>query len=99
MGGTLNQGLCNGYFNNPLPSTRDLWDIISNAEWTKRYQQWLNRDNGDSLLKIEDLKLWQQHRETDTAGNREQQAIHKLAQWCENLDNFGTLIWIATKFK
>ncbi|KAL7942485.1 hypothetical protein V8C42DRAFT_146146 [Trichoderma barbatum] len=99
MGGTLRQGLCNGYFNNPLPSTRDLWDAISTAEWAERYAQSLKGDSRDSLLRIQDLKSWQQYSDSEVTGEREQQALAKIAHWCENLDSFGALIWIATKIE
>jgi hypothetical protein len=86
--GSTPRELCTAYLGVPLPCGRRLWEPVSDAEWTRRYHQYLSSGMPD--LRIQDLKL-------SAAGASEavNEESEGLAAWCEDLDDFGTLVWMA----
>ncbi|KAB5542573.1 hypothetical protein GE09DRAFT_1225496 [Coniochaeta sp. 2T2.1] len=80
---------CGGYSSVPLPCDKWLWDpTVSDAEWTKRYRQSLGKQK--PMLCIGDLRFSRQSAAGDGGEVKE-----GLTEWCEGLEEFGALIWMA----
>ncbi|RYP17171.1 hypothetical protein DL766_008956 [Monosporascus sp. MC13-8B] len=80
----------------PVPSSRDLWDPDMKENWTSRLQRYLAGRKPDRVLTLGDIRAAtcgvdpsQQGMEKDAA------LVRDVARWCENLDEFGTLLWMA----
>jgi len=87
---TPSTGNCDTFWFMPLPCQRDLWAPLTNAEWEQLYQQ--DRGRGRSTnLTLRHLLLLRQAKVT--GGNVGFTA--ELAEWCEHVDDFSTLLWLA----
>jgi hypothetical protein len=80
---------CGGYSTVPLPCDRRLWEPVADAEWTRRYRQSLG-GKGTATLRIGDLRACHQSVSASTVDEQE-----RMAGWCEGLDEFGALVWMA----
>ncbi|KAK3381156.1 hypothetical protein B0H63DRAFT_197295 [Podospora didyma] len=100
---------CGGYTEVPLPSVRSLWDPVEDSTL------WKNRYDADSLadsitgqqphsidLTIGDLMtLVPRHgMSTNSQGDHERGLrLVRLEKWCEELDDFGSLMWMAVMMR
>ncbi|KAK5633030.1 hypothetical protein RRF57_008744 [Xylaria bambusicola] len=80
----------------PLPSGRDLWDHEATETWALRLHKYKCRMLSNRVLTIDDLLTYSRydpsnkHKEIDTRVQKD------LVTWCESLDEFGTLVWMAS---
>lgn len=88
MIGRPSEEYCNGLIHVPLPAPRDLWDWDNKEAWAFRYKRYISAGRCERVLTIHDLKM-SPYRNTDEGLARD------LAGWCENTDEFGTLLWVA----
>ncbi|RYP48896.1 hypothetical protein DL768_005258 [Monosporascus sp. mg162] len=80
----------------PAPSSRDLWDPDMKENWTSRLQRYLAGRKPARVLTLGDIRAAscgvdpsQRRTEKDAA------LVRDVARWCEDLDEFGTLLWMA----
>ncbi|RYP68397.1 hypothetical protein DL771_006661 [Monosporascus sp. 5C6A] len=80
----------------PVPSSRDLWDPDMKENWASRLQRYLAGRNPGRVLTMGDVRA------ASCGVDSSQQRIGKdpalvrdVARWCENVDPFGTLMWMA----
>jgi hypothetical protein len=87
---------CSGYGHSPLPSERELWEPITSAEWAARYKKFQDRHQRDTLLNIQDLGRARGGLGIGPNAAPEDARIFTLVcEWCENLDEFGMVVWMA----
>lgn len=91
---------CQNFASSPLPCIRDLWEVPSTYEWTKRYSAFLRGRTVDRILTLTDYKLslYLSAEElvdgpgiVDGCGG----ITKDVMRWCEGMDQFGTLISLA----
>ncbi|OHE97179.1 hypothetical protein CORC01_07433 [Colletotrichum orchidophilum] len=87
---------CGGYRLLPLPSGRDLWETVSSDEWAARFRK-LRAESGDEkVLSIQDLRTARRALVGDFSDqSQERQLVSQVAKWCEGLDEFGMMVWMA----
>uniref|UniRef100_A0A093XAA8 Uncharacterized protein n=2 Tax=Talaromyces marneffei TaxID=37727 RepID=A0A093XAA8_TALMA len=85
-----------GYTRVPLPSSRDLWSSASNQEWARQYKQFCGTKSQENVLRIQDLVSSLQSSVVDDGTALSLDAHKDISEWCERLDEFGMLVWMAT---
>ncbi|KAH6984246.1 hypothetical protein BKA56DRAFT_481621 [Ilyonectria sp. MPI-CAGE-AT-0026] len=94
--GPLARPHCGGYSHVPLPCVGDLWEPVSNVEWSKRFRDANPGGTRKTRLNIEVLKSSRQTLEADPAESwKECAAVPDVAHWCERVDELGMLVWMA----
>lgn len=83
----------------PLPCSREMWQPISDKDWTKRYQEdtEARKQKGQQGLTLGMLLLIRQSAacgEDITLSAREGLA-EELAEWCERADDLSMLLWMG----
>ncbi|KAK1491769.1 hypothetical protein CABS01_12093 [Colletotrichum abscissum] len=87
---------CGGYSLLPLPSGRDLWEAVSSDEWRARYRRLRAESCGEKVLSIQDLRKARRALGADSEDrSQEDQLVARVAKWCEGIDEFGMMVWMA----
>ncbi|KAG7054715.1 c6 finger domain-containing protein [Colletotrichum scovillei] len=87
---------CGGYSLLPLPSGRDLWETVSCDEWRARYRRLRAESCDEKVLSIQDLRKARRALGADSEDRgQEDQLVAQVAKWCEGLDEFGMMVWMA----
>lgn len=85
-----------GYNQLPLPSVRELWENVSSAEWTARYKKLQAGSRHNRVLSIQDLRQTKRPSEVQVNDQSDEgQVLKQVYEWCENLDEFGMMVWMA----
>ncbi|KAI1276029.1 hypothetical protein F5Y07DRAFT_399802 [Xylaria sp. FL0933] len=89
---------CSALLATPLPSGRDLWDPDAAESWAVRLHRHKARMMSSRALIIDDLLCYcgvgmGQSEHNNGASTPIQE---DLTTWCESLDGFGTLLWMAS---
>lgn len=80
----------------PLPSERDLWEPTSSAKWTARYKASEAASRNDKVLTILDLGRARRALGVEPSDESEEgRLVARVSKWCENLDEFGMMVWMA----
>ncbi|KAI0132468.1 hypothetical protein BJ170DRAFT_249088 [Xylariales sp. AK1849] len=87
---------CPGFVRVPLPCPRDLWDYGSNETWTYRLGRYLSSRTSCIVLKIRDIQQTHKPNIGPELMDRDSELVHDVGKWCESLDEFGTLVWMAS---
>lgn len=89
------QTKCGGYDRVPLPSGRHLWEQVSGVEWAARYKK-MEAEIRKRPLIVRDL-LWtrQAFRALGSGDVEEREIFSRVSEWCDGLDELGTLVWMA----
>lgn len=93
------KGRCGGYAAVPLPSGRDLWEPVLNEEWVERFHEIETPSEKTGLPSIYDLRA-SRHSLANSLGavrphDKQADMILLLSKWCERLDDFGMMVWMA----
>ncbi|KAL6882370.1 hypothetical protein HDV57DRAFT_509504 [Trichoderma longibrachiatum] len=94
---------CQSFASTPLPCVRDLWEVPSTYDWSRRYAVFLRgRSVANKVLTLRDYKLAQHLSPEElldgVAGSGS--VMKDVMRWCEGMDSFGTLVALAaTLFK
>ncbi|KAK1540624.1 hypothetical protein CPAR01_06613 [Colletotrichum paranaense] len=87
---------CGGYSLLPLPSGRDLWEAVSSDEWRARYRRLRAESCDEKVLSIQDLRKARRALGADSEDrSQEDQLVARVAKWCEGIDEFGMMVWMA----
>ncbi|KXH57373.1 hypothetical protein CSAL01_12047 [Colletotrichum salicis] len=87
---------CGGYSLLPLPSGRDLWEAVSGDEWSARYRRIRDESSDEKVLSIQDLRKATRALGVDSGDrSQEEHSVSRVAKWCEGLDEFGMMVWMA----
>lgn len=95
MIGDGNREGCEGFGLTPLPCTRELWEIETTSEWTRRYRESLRRRKSVEVLTIRELKRAQSLPTEFESGRDVRREATDVANWCQRLDQFGMMVWMA----
>ncbi|KAI1122444.1 hypothetical protein F5Y10DRAFT_75414 [Nemania abortiva] len=79
----------------PLPCERDLWDSEATETWAIRLNKYKSRILLNRTLTINDLLVALGSSEPGKEEVTDPLVQRDLATWCENLDDHGTLVWMA----
>lgn len=83
----------------PLPCTRELWEPVSDQEWERRYATEYTLASKEmhavAGLNLGDL-IAPRGRLGQVGGSGAGERERELARWCEGVDEFGALLWMAT---
>lgn len=86
---------CAGFSNVPLPCSGSLWDYQSRTAWSWKLERYKESRPGGSILTLGDLvSASNASTDLETIG-RENSVFGNVAEWCQTLDEFSTLIWMA----
>lgn len=85
-----------GYTRVPLPSSRDLWSSAPNQEWARQYKRFLGNKSQKRVLRMQDLVSSLQSSPADDGTALLLDSRKDISEWCERLDEFGMLVWMAT---
>jgi hypothetical protein len=85
-----------GYMRVLLPSSRDLWSSASNQEWARQYKRFLSNKSQEGVLRMQDLVSSLQSSTMDDGTALLFDSHKDISGWCERLDEFGMLVWMAT---
>ena len=80
----------------PLPSGRDLWDYDATETWALRLHWYKSRMVSDHVLTIDDLLSYSKYEQSNMKNEASNWLQRDLSTWCESLDEFGTLVWMAS---
>ncbi|KAK1479856.1 hypothetical protein CCUS01_00410 [Colletotrichum cuscutae] len=87
---------CGGYSLLPLPSGKDLWEAVSSDEWRARYRRLRAESCDEKVLSIQDLRKARRALGADSEDrSQEDQLVARVAKWCEGIDEFGMMVWMA----
>ncbi|KAI1268927.1 hypothetical protein F5Y18DRAFT_171903 [Xylariaceae sp. FL1019] len=86
---------CDSIQSTPLSCVRDLWNTDTSESWAFRLHKFVKQRASREVLTLRDL-LQIKHNHTEKEDNIDALAQKDLANWCENLDDFGTLVWMAS---
>jgi hypothetical protein len=89
---------CPGFSMIPLPCPRYLWDYEHRDAWGYRIRQYMDQRGEDRALTIRNLL--QARRPSPPperhAGEKDgDRLVVEMARWCADIDEFGTLVWMA----
>ncbi|KAL6894809.1 hypothetical protein GGI43DRAFT_424669 [Trichoderma evansii] len=98
-GQTPSKGRCPEFVHLPLPCTRELWQLISDRDWKKRY----NEENNSKIMKgnrgltMGNLFLLRQSlsRGENFLKTAKADLAKELAEWVEKVDDLSMLLWMA----
>lgn len=77
-----------------IPSTRSLWMAKSSIAWHRQYAAQRSKRRFQEPLKLAQIREYTTHISEDP---RTKDWISDLDAWCSDHDDFGALIWMATK--
>lgn len=88
---------CSGFDVVPLPCDRYLWEGVSGDEWNVRRRSYVARaEYGTSPLTIGDVRRAKGVlKRSRMAEGWDAEIVSKVSRWCERLDDFGMLVWMA----
>ena len=91
---------CTGYYDLPLPCTRELWEVESTSEWSRRYKESLRRRKSSQVLNIQNFMSIQSSGSSRLATDPDREAlVADVATWCQGVDHYGILLWMAMNMK
>ncbi|KAI8630476.1 hypothetical protein F5Y19DRAFT_427742 [Xylariaceae sp. FL1651] len=93
--GDPNQAGCGSILATPLPCMRELWDPNTTESWAARLHRYKSRRACDRVLLISDLLHRLNGEESNTKNDADTLVQKDLVNWCESLDDFGILVWMA----
>ncbi|CAJ2514136.1 Uu.00g022550.m01.CDS01 [Anthostomella pinea] len=82
---------CGTILGTPLPCARDLWDSDTTESGAARLHRYVRDRKSDRVLKVDDLMRRGSGEIEDNVA-----LVDDLATWCDGLDEFGTLVWMAS---
>lgn len=90
---TPSKGNCDTFWYMPLPCPRALWEPATDADWSILYRQHLDiqKQHFKQKLTLRHLLHFRQAKLT----GRPVDFADELADWCENVDDLSTLLWLA----
>jgi hypothetical protein len=90
---TPSKGNCREFLHMLLPCVRELWEPISDRDWKKRYQEYIdnNKRKARRGLTLGHLLLLRQY----SSKFEEPAFAEELAEWCERADDLSMLLWMA----
>lgn len=77
-----------------VPSTRSLWMAKSSIAWHRQYAAQRSKRRFKKPLKIAQIREYTTHISEDP---RTKDWVSDLDSWCSDHDDFGDLIWMATR--
>ncbi|TFB01577.1 hypothetical protein CCMA1212_006392 [Trichoderma ghanense] len=100
---------CQSFAATPLPCIRDLWEVPSTYDWSRRYAAFLRGRSVAKILTLRDYMLAQQHLspgellldggaglDGGSSGSGGSGLVTKdVMRWCEGMDSFGMLVSLA----
>ena len=96
---TPSKGDCDEFFELPLPCYRELWEPVSDRDWKKRYEEYVQAKNqrGRVGLTLGNLLLTRQAAAhgVDITKAARPGFPEELAEWCERTDDLSMLLWMA----
>ncbi|KAJ5810647.1 uncharacterized protein N7503_002865 [Penicillium pulvis] len=96
---TPSTGDCAEFFDMPLPCSREMWQPISDKDWTKRYQEdaETRKQKGRQGLTLGMLLLIRQSAACgeDITISARKGLAEELAEWCERADDLSMLLWMG----
>ncbi|OTA04912.1 hypothetical protein A9Z42_0055150 [Trichoderma parareesei] len=100
---------CQSFAATPLPCIRDLWEVPSTYDWSKRYSAFLRGRSVAKILTLRDYKMTQHLSPEELldgvaglngvagsgTGSGSGSVTKDVMRWCEGMDSFGTLVTLA----
>ncbi|KAF4629045.1 hypothetical protein G7Y89_g9106 [Cudoniella acicularis] len=88
---------CQGFNPVPLPGPRLLWDYNNSEAWAYRLDRLKAEGLSERVMTLRDLRISGNGR----AANEEvdEGLIGGMARWCEESDEFGSLLWMVALLK
>ncbi|ETS73287.1 hypothetical protein PFICI_14892 [Pestalotiopsis fici W106-1] len=86
---------CPGFANIPLPCPKNLWDYESKTSWPYRVSRYTKSRSSGSHPTISDLVAASNSSADLQTIPLENQTFGKVVEWCQALDDLGTLVWMA----
>ncbi|ETR99648.1 hypothetical protein M419DRAFT_85201 [Trichoderma reesei RUT C-30] len=102
---------CQSFAATPLPCIRDLWEVPSTYDWSKRYSAFLRGRSVAKILTLRDYKMTQHLSPEELLdgvaglngvagsgtgpGSGAGSVTKDVMRWCEGMDSFGTLVTLA----
>ncbi|KAL7809103.1 hypothetical protein V8C26DRAFT_412472 [Trichoderma gracile] len=97
---------CQSFAATPLPCIRDLWEVPSTYDWSKRYSAFLRGRSVAKILTLRDYKMAQHLSPEELLdgaglngvsglGTGSGSVTRDVMRWCEGMDPFGTLVTLA----
>ncbi|KAF4844105.1 hypothetical protein CGCSCA4_v007683 [Colletotrichum siamense] len=84
-----------GYDKVAVPTGRYLWEPVSNIEWSARYKK-MEAEIRKKPLSIQDLRRVRRATGNGTGTEVEEgEMTSRVSDWCDGLDEFGMLVWMA----
>ncbi|KAI1184524.1 hypothetical protein F5B17DRAFT_442556 [Nemania serpens] len=87
---------CGSILATPLPCARDLWDPDATETWALRLHRYKSRISSNRGLVISDLLNALGSDQSGKKSAADVPAQKDLVTWCESLDDFGSLVWMAS---
>ncbi|KAI0905367.1 hypothetical protein F4823DRAFT_143093 [Ustulina deusta] len=87
---------CCALLASPLPSARGLWDQDATETWAIRLHRYTSRMVSDGVLTLDDLLCYSGGGHSGNNDEPDAPIQKDLVTWCESLDEFGTLVWMAS---
>jgi hypothetical protein len=84
---------CGGFDPIPLPSPRLLWDYNNSEAWAHRLDRVKAKGALDKVLTLRDLKL--RGRRQAVGYEIDEGSFETMANWCEGVDEFGSLLYMV----
>lgn len=69
---------------------------MPDSDWRIRYSDAYHDRTTDKPITLETIRLAKGIKDDASAHPRDCNKLKELAAWCENADEFGTLLWMAT---
>ncbi|KAL6855704.1 hypothetical protein J3F83DRAFT_753986 [Trichoderma novae-zelandiae] len=95
---------CQSFAAAPLPCVRDLWEVPSAYDWSRRYAAFLRGRAVAKILTLTDYKL-SQHLSPEElldgsglnggSGSGSGSITKDVMRWCEGMDSLGTVVSLA----
>jgi hypothetical protein len=79
---------CRGFSHVPLPAPSDLWDWESRESWAYRYKRYIDSRKAEIVLTVDNLRA-------SKVGGLEETISRELARWCNELDEYSTVVSMA----
>ncbi|KAI0159661.1 hypothetical protein GGR57DRAFT_433609 [Xylariaceae sp. FL1272] len=86
---------CDSIQSTPLNCVRELWNTDTSESWASRLHTFVKQRASRKILTLHDLlQIRGDHAKKED--NTDALVQKDLTNWCENLDDFGTLVWMAS---
>ena len=90
----------NGFTTLALPCQKPLWAARTNRAWKNAFTKQVEMARSPRTLLLSDVLDHDTQYSPDSNANDEQsRVLHDVVRWCENLDQLGTLLWMAVPFE